>query len=78
MTRIRVLVIDDEAPIVDLVRGYLERDGMEVISASDGEQGLARIREQKALDDALRAGIHTMLKDFKAQFVSEQAAAIHA
>ncbi len=27
MTAARVLVIDDEAPIVDLVRGYLEQEG---------------------------------------------------
>jgi DNA-binding response OmpR family regulator len=42
----RVLVIDDEAPIVEFVRGYLEREGMEVISADDGEAGLELIRER--------------------------------
>lgn len=42
----RVLVVDDEAPIVELVRGYLEREGMEVISAADGPAGLELIREQ--------------------------------
>jgi F-type H+-transporting ATPase subunit alpha len=39
---------------------------------------LAKIREQKTLDDALRAEIHVMLKDFKVGFVSEQAVATHA
>ena len=39
---------------------------------------LAKIREQKALDDALRTEIHTLLKEFKERFVSEQAAATHA
>ena len=46
MTRARVLLVDDEAPIVELVRGYLERDDMEVISASDGARGLELIRER--------------------------------
>ncbi|MGK2850328.1 MAG: response regulator transcription factor [Candidatus Limnocylindrales bacterium] len=41
----RVLVIDDEAPIRHLVRGYLERDGMQVFEARDGPSGLDSIRE---------------------------------
>lgn len=44
MTTTRVLVVDDEAPIVDLVRGYLEADGMDVITASDGQSALDLIR----------------------------------
>ncbi len=40
----RVLVVDDEAPILDLVRGYLERDGFEVETAADGPAGLAAVR----------------------------------
>ena len=36
----RVLVVDDEPPIVDLVRGYLEREGYEVLAAPDGARGL--------------------------------------
>ncbi len=41
---IRVLVVDDEPPIVELVRGYLEREGWEVRVAADGPSavGLAR------------------------------------
>src|SRR5579864_1451690 len=31
-----VLVVDDEANLVDLVRGYLEREGFVVATASDG------------------------------------------
>ncbi|MBI2778151.1 MAG: response regulator transcription factor [Chloroflexi bacterium] len=46
MTTPRVLVVDDEAPIVDLVRGYLEREGMEVLSAADGPAALELIRDQ--------------------------------
>ena len=46
MTATRVLLVDDEAPIIELVRGYLEREGMEVIAASDGNVGLELIRER--------------------------------
>jgi len=40
----RILVVDDEAPILDLVRGYLERDGFEVATAADGPAGVAAVR----------------------------------
>lgn len=43
MSAPRVLIVDDEVPIVDLVRSYLERDGMEVASAADGPTGLELI-----------------------------------
>jgi DNA-binding response OmpR family regulator len=46
MTAPRVLVVDDEAPIIELVRGYLEREGMVVIAASDGQVALDLIRER--------------------------------
>jgi DNA-binding response OmpR family regulator len=46
MTTVRVLVVDDEAPIVDLVRGYLEAEGMSVDAAADGPSALAAIRER--------------------------------
>jgi two-component system, OmpR family, alkaline phosphatase synthesis response regulator PhoP len=39
----RILVVDDEPPIVDLVRGYLEREGYEVRSAADGHAALELI-----------------------------------
>jgi DNA-binding response OmpR family regulator len=40
----RILLVDDEAPILDLVRGYLERDGFQVVTAADGPAGLAAVR----------------------------------
>ena len=40
----RILVVDDEPPIVDLVRGYLEREGYEVTAAGDGVIGLELAR----------------------------------
>ena len=46
----RILVVDDEAHIVEFVRGYLERDGYEVLSAFDGETALdLATREQPDL-----------------------------
>lgn len=44
MTAARVLVVDDEVHIVDLVRGYLEAEGMDVSSAGDGPSALEQIR----------------------------------
>jgi DNA-binding response OmpR family regulator len=41
---IRILVVDDEPPIVDLVRGYLAREGWDVASAADGIEALAMMR----------------------------------
>jgi DNA-binding response OmpR family regulator len=41
----RILIVDDEAHIVELVRLYLERDGFRVDGASDGAQGLRLNRE---------------------------------
>jgi DNA-binding response OmpR family regulator len=40
----RVLVVDDEPPILDLVAGYLAREGWDVRTASDGPGALDAIR----------------------------------
>jgi len=37
----RILVVDGEAPVVDLLRSYLQRDGFDVDQAGDGEAALA-------------------------------------
>lgn len=42
--RTRILVVDDEPPIVELIGGYLGREGYEVSSASDGMNALEQIR----------------------------------
>jgi DNA-binding response OmpR family regulator len=42
--RPRVLVVDDEAPIRTLVRGYLEVEGFEVREAETGPDALAAVR----------------------------------
>jgi DNA-binding response OmpR family regulator len=43
----RILVVDDEPPIVDLVRGYLEREGYAVLAAADGPSALAAVRADR-------------------------------
>jgi DNA-binding response OmpR family regulator len=42
-----ILVVDDDAKIVALVRTYLERDGLSVITAHDGLAALEAIEEQR-------------------------------
>src|SRR6516164_3597811 len=42
-----VLVVDDEQDILDLVRFRLEHDGYRVITASDGEAGLALAQAER-------------------------------
>ena len=41
----KILVVDDEHSIVDLIRGYLEREGFEVFAAFDGPSAVERVRE---------------------------------
>jgi DNA-binding response OmpR family regulator len=36
----KILVVDDEKNIVDVVKAYLEKEGFEVITASDGEEAM--------------------------------------
>jgi len=40
-----ILVVDDDAKIVEFVRAYLEREGFPVIAASDGRSALAAVTE---------------------------------
>ena len=47
----RILVIEDDKDIVELVRYNLEKDGYQVTSSGDGSTGLAQIR--KAAPDLL-------------------------
>ena len=44
--RLRALVVDDEAPLVHVVSGYLEREGFEVVSAGDGERAVELARSE--------------------------------
>lgn len=44
MAKSKVLVIEDEPDIVEVIQYNLEREGHKVIACRDGEQGLSRIR----------------------------------
>jgi DNA-binding response OmpR family regulator len=39
-----VLLIEDEEPIADMLRGFFERDGFRFFHAADGETGLNRLK----------------------------------
>ncbi len=41
----KILIIDDEPGLVDLVKGWLGSKGYEVMSAGGGEEGLAAAKE---------------------------------
>lgn len=43
----RVLVVDDERAIVDILCFNLKKEGYEILSANDGEEGLALALEEK-------------------------------
>lgn len=43
----RILVVDDDRKIVNVLRGYLERAGFAVIATYDGKQALAAYRHDK-------------------------------
>jgi two-component system, OmpR family, alkaline phosphatase synthesis response regulator PhoP len=43
----RVLVVDDEPDVLLLCRVNLEFEGYEVVEASDGEEAMERLREQR-------------------------------
>jgi DNA-binding response OmpR family regulator len=44
---IRILVVDDEAPLVELVRGYLAREGWAVLTAADGLSAIEAVRSDR-------------------------------
>jgi two-component system, OmpR family, alkaline phosphatase synthesis response regulator PhoP len=43
----KILVVDDEAKIVKLVRAYLEQAGYRVVAADDGQSALIQARREK-------------------------------
>lgn len=44
----RILVVDDDAHIRELVKVFLERDGFDVVEAADGAQALERLETLRA------------------------------
>src|SRR3990172_3827997 len=47
MTKQKVLVVDDEENVCELISLYFGKAGYEVICAADGGEGLDKIREQR-------------------------------
>ena len=47
MNATRVLVVDDEAALAEIVRSYLAAEGMDVAIAGDGLAALSKIHEQR-------------------------------
>ena len=47
MTKPTVLIVEDEAPLVTMLRYNLEKEGFQVSEASDGEEALVQIAERK-------------------------------
>jgi two-component system alkaline phosphatase synthesis response regulator PhoP len=47
MTAPRILVVDDEAPMVELVREYLAAEGMDVAVARDGPSAVEAVRARR-------------------------------
>jgi DNA-binding response OmpR family regulator len=47
MTRRKILVVDDDAKTVELIRRYLERDGHQVLTAHDGRMALELARQRR-------------------------------
>jgi CheY-like chemotaxis protein len=46
MSRKKILVIDDDIDLVEIIRVTLENEGFEVIDAQNGKRGLAMTREE--------------------------------
>lgn len=42
----KILIVDDESNIVELIRLYLEKDGFTTVSARDGKEALAKFKSE--------------------------------
>ena len=47
MANEKILVVDDDANICELLRLYLEKEGFEVVMAHDGEEAVAKFESEK-------------------------------
>jgi len=47
MTKPTVLIVEDEVPLVTMLRYNLEKEGFQVCEAGDGEEALVQIAERK-------------------------------
>ena len=64
----RIIIIDDDAQILDMLRQMLEREGYEVMDALNGKDGIRLYREEQAdliITDILmpeKEGIETIME----------------
>ena len=64
----RILIIDDEAPVRDMLRQMLEKEGYEVVEAPEGNAGIRLFRDNPTdlvITDILmpdKEGIETILE----------------
>ena len=69
----RILIIDDDVQILSMLRQTLEREGYEVVEASDGEQGEKLFREKPTdliITDLImpeKEGVET-IKEIRSEF----------
>ena len=45
--RKRILIVDDEKDLVDILKARLEIEGYEILAAYDGQEGLEKAQEEK-------------------------------
>ena len=49
----KILIVDDEPEIRDLLRLYLEKDGYDVVEAADGAQALSALQEESLKNEGI-------------------------
>lgn len=69
----KVLVVDDEEKLKLNVKIFLEMNGFEVVTASDGAEGIAKIESEKpqvVVTDVMMPGMdgYTMLKEIRGKY----------
>ena len=43
----KILIVDDELGMVMVIKGFLEKNNYEIVTASDGKEGLAKAQNEK-------------------------------
>jgi len=59
----RILVVDDEAEVRDVVRRILEPEGLELLEAGNGQEALAVVEQQSAPIDLLLTDLQMPVMD---------------
>ena len=47
MSKEKILIVDDEEQLREMLQHFFSREGYQVITASNGEDGLKKVREEK-------------------------------